>query len=451
MKTWLFMGTAIANFLIVTSALSSSNPKNVAHAPHLQVKIASSITKGERRREERHSKSRSLCEGCYRPPTICVCEALPPTKLDTKTTVLVLQHPNEFRKKTFSTVPLMSLVLENMQVKRDYKFGLEDLPLVQEYLDRGQKPLLLYPSDDAVSLDGDVFRHEGEALEDENSALLTINRMTEEANLMIVLDGTWAEAKRMAVASPFLFGVCEQVQFEAPASCLYDAVRKEPFGHCLSTLEACAQALILLEGANEVADQLKKVLALMVDIQLFMEKQRHDDPRQKGKQVYERNRRRRQVEKTLFEKSNPKLFDDGEAILRSLTIEDASYINKNWYHRSGTSLRTIEQCLDNGLACFGIEKDGLLCAYIVRAADGTLGTLYVDETCRRKGYGKALVREASRVLRELDKPLVCFIRISDDEAETFFRSVGWVVDEVTEIKTKHRMERRKWIPASSKE
>jgi DTW domain-containing protein YfiP/GNAT superfamily N-acetyltransferase len=452
MKAWLFLGTAIANFLIVTTALSNNNnnQKTDGHAPHLQVTIASSITKGERRKEERQSKTRSLCEGCQRPPAICVCEALPLQKLATKTDVLVLQHPNEFRKKTFSTVPLMSLVLENMHFKRDYKFELEDLSLVQEYLHRGQKPLLLFPSDDAISLDDDYgCCEQEETIKEDNTAAETLNRIKEQGNLLIVLDGTWAEAKRMASASPCLFDVCEQVQFKAPASCLYDAIRKEPYGHCLSTLEACAQALILLEGAVHVADYLKGVLKLMVDIQLFMEKQRHDDPRQKGKQLYERIRRRQQVEKTLFEKSEPRTLDDG-AILRPLAIEDAQYVEQNWYHQSRTSLRTIEQRLDSGLACFGIEKDGSLCAHIVRAEDGTLGMLFVEEAHRRKRYGRALVREATRVLRDLDKPCVCFIKQGDAAAEALFQSMGWTVEESAEKKGKRKLRRRKWVLVGSR-
>ena len=134
---------------------NKNKPNELTKQSHFRVKIASSITKGERRRQERKSKSRQLCKGCHRPPITCVCEALPPKKLFTNTTILVLQHPNEFRKKSLSTVPLLSLVLENIHIKRDYKFTLTDLPLVQEYLKRGQRPLLLFPSDDAISLDDD--------------------------------------------------------------------------------------------------------------------------------------------------------------------------------------------------------------------------------------------------------------------------------------------------------
>jgi len=450
--SWFYLGITLTNFFLFLPPIVAltSGPKNAVRQTqppsqnkdktppsHLQVKIASSITKGERRSEERQSKSRSLCPGCNRPAVICVCDSLPPQKLSTRTQLLVLQHPNEFRKKTFSTVPLMSLVLENIQVQRDYEFEVKDLPIVQEYLDRGQRPLLLFPGDEAISLDGfgpfnkEAEQEEATIVETNSKVIETLVGIQKQDNLLIVMDGTWAEAKRMALGSEDLVNACQQVQFTAPATCLYDAVRKEPEGHCLSTLEACAQSLVLLEGAHEAATYLKGVLQHMVDIQLSMERNRQDDPRQKGKQLFERNKRRRQVEKTLFETPKPRRLADG-AILRPLTVKDAESINEGWYHKSRTSLRTIQDCLEEGLACFGIEnnkEDGHLCAHIVRSRDGTLGMLQVETEYRRKGYGRLLVQEASKVLKELGKPCVCFIQQGDEVAESLFGGLGWIVSE----------------------
>jgi DTW domain-containing protein YfiP len=440
MKTCLIFGVAIIHAAIVATALSSKSN----YASHKQVKIAASITKGERRSTERQSTPRQLCEGCHRPAVLCVCEALPPQKFSTKTTILILQHPNEFRKKTFSTVPLMSLVLDQVYVKVTYNFELDDLPLVKNFLDRGQKPLLLFPGDAAISLDGHDQRKDVEATAgriDTN----TLTRIQENDNLLIVLDGTWSEAKRMAMQSPGLFEICQQVQFSAQRSCIYDAVRKEPEGHCLSTLEACAQALVLLEGANDASKRLTATLQSMVDTKLSIEQQRHDEPRQKGKQLYERNRRRRQVEKALFQKPKPRVLEDG-SILRPLTIDDAPLINQNWYHRSNNSLHTIQVRLEAGLACFGIERNGQLCAHIVRAEDRTLGMLHVDENLRRRGYGRTLVQETSRVLKDLGEPCMIFIMDGDVALESLFQSLGWVMEaNKTGKNTSGRQTKRKWI------
>ena len=110
-----------------------------------------------------------------------------------------------------------------------------------------------------------------------------------------------AEAKRMAQQSPGLVQSCQLVQFASPGSSLYAAIRKEPEAHCLSTLEACAQALVLLEEAHDAAKYLGSALRLMIERREELRSQRQGEPRQKGKQLYERNRRRRQVEKSIFD------------------------------------------------------------------------------------------------------------------------------------------------------
>jgi DTW domain-containing protein YfiP len=215
-------------------------------APHLQGNIAAlaSTAKAERRELERQRKSapREVCERCKRPPVLCVCAALPDELIATATNVLVLQHPNEFRKKTFSTTPLLPLVLQNVQIRVGYKFEPETLIPVNEALARNQMPLLLFPGPNALSLDDTRA-----ANSNSTAPLVEFNAEPNAERLLILIDGAWAEARRMAKASPRLLQACQQVQFTATSESIYDAVRKEPGKHCLSTLEACAQALVLLE------------------------------------------------------------------------------------------------------------------------------------------------------------------------------------------------------------
>ena len=65
--------------------------------------------------------------------------------------------------------------------------------------------------------------------------------------MLVLIDGTWAQAKRMVRDSPHLSEYTTQVCFQDAAHSAFDAVRKEPDEHCVSTLEACARALRLLE------------------------------------------------------------------------------------------------------------------------------------------------------------------------------------------------------------
>jgi DTW domain-containing protein YfiP len=259
-------------------------------------KIASMVAKAERREYNRACCiSRELCEGCNRPPVLCICESLPPKLISTSTHVLILQHRNEFRRKSLSTVPLMPLVLEKCTVKVGYNFQLDQLELVQECLAKGQKPLLLFPGPNSISLDANI------------GATQTFQ---EQEQLLILIDGTWAEARRMMLQSPTLVEKSQQVQFTADYESIYDVVRKEPEKHCISTLEACAHALTLLEPdkskdrASEAKKYLEDSMRDMVDTKRRIHEIRNDTPEPRftrpGTKIYERNKRRWEIKEKLF-------------------------------------------------------------------------------------------------------------------------------------------------------
>ena len=97
--------------------LAAPLPRGSAARGEQEKHILGSIAAGERRAMSRLSESRPLCERCVRPPSVCVCDVLPASPIATRTSVLVLQHPNEFRRKHFSTTPLLPLSLSNVRVK----------------------------------------------------------------------------------------------------------------------------------------------------------------------------------------------------------------------------------------------------------------------------------------------------------------------------------------------
>uniref|UniRef100_A0A6U3QH46 tRNA-uridine aminocarboxypropyltransferase n=1 Tax=Ditylum brightwellii TaxID=49249 RepID=A0A6U3QH46_9STRA len=232
--------TTTTNDIIQPSISPSSSPTDLSsYPPHLRAKIASSIAKGHRRERERTSTPRLLCAACSRPPSVCLCDSLPSSSLiQTETHVLILQHPNEFRKrKHFSTVPLIKLVLQNVVVKVGYAFDLECIlnSVEYEWFDtKRQRPLLLYPSVDALNLEEDAHllntvpsSPKEECSDDDKSS-------KRNGNVLILIDGTWAEAKRMLrQSSPHLLEVCQPVQFASTTTkpSLYNAIRKEPKDH----------------------------------------------------------------------------------------------------------------------------------------------------------------------------------------------------------------------------
>ena len=180
-------------------------------------------------------KPRSTCHRCKRPlPGQCVCAALPQTPLVTDTRVLVLQHPAE-AKKRIATVPLLPLCLERVSIVKGNRFN-ADLAPIEQAVRAGFSPLLLFPGPGAICLDQ-----------------MPAPPVTGQKTLLVLIDGTWTQARHMMRHSPSLSAACTHAMFEAPAASVFDALRREPEKHCMSTAEACARALRLLEPGNPQA------------------------------------------------------------------------------------------------------------------------------------------------------------------------------------------------------
>mmetsp|Transcript_7964 Transcript_7964/g.11511 ORF Transcript_7964/g.11511 Transcript_7964/m.11511 type:complete len:382 (+) Transcript_7964:77-1222(+) len=294
------------------------------HPQHLRTKIASSIAKGERRAKERSfNVPRNVCPKCQRPPIQCVCSCLPPQcKIETDVSLIILQHPAEFRRSTFSTVPLLKLVLEDVHICVGRNFDETSHPILGNLFSNSntqqQKPMLLFPGPDAWTLDDQQQQPEVQnilkttaAKESSGDGDDDNNKSANNKQTLILIDGTWTQAARMARNSPFLFQHCQQVQFASvDTPSLYDAIRKEPQPHCLSTLEASAKALTLLDPQKgpEASEYLHASLKSLVRQQLL---HTSHAPRFNGRSNKnpERQERIQEIERKLFDS------DDDDAIL----------------------------------------------------------------------------------------------------------------------------------------
>lgn len=96
--------------------------------------------------------------------------------------------------------------------------------------------------------------------------------------VLIVFDGTWKHAKEMLYASlPFLSKFASCIYFdcnnEVGGGSIYDSdliLKKEPFKGCMSTMEAVARALGILEPSGsglQIQAKLLEVLKSMVRLQ----------------------------------------------------------------------------------------------------------------------------------------------------------------------------------------
>ena len=269
----------------------------VLHIPNVaSLRVASTpTTKASRAALNTISQPRELCARCSRPAAgQCICSALPPSPIDTRTRVLVLQHPAE-AKKRIASVPLLSLCLKPVTIVKGMSFDASLEPFARA-LREGYQPLLLFPGPDAHCLD-DLTS----PLDPAAATTTTITTTTTVGNhgehprrLLVVVDGTWTQARHMVRHSPSLAAACTHVMFAAPAASAFDAVRKEPAEHCMSTLEAVARALPLLEGepaeaVTEAVRFLEGSLGRLVELQLacvgtrpprFMDRKRRTHNRQ---------------------------------------------------------------------------------------------------------------------------------------------------------------------------
>jgi DTW domain-containing protein YfiP len=178
--------------------------------------------------------SRPQCPRCLRPQTHCLCSLIP--SLDSRTRVLLLQHPSEVNH-ALNTARLAALGLTNAELIVGEVF--EDLPTL---LNRpGYRARLLFPADDAQPMQAyDV---------------------SDEPLLLVVPDGTWRKARKMLHLNPLLAALPRVTLAEGGVSRY--RLRKAPGPGALSTIEAIVQALQTLEPSASFEPLLKPFEALI--------------------------------------------------------------------------------------------------------------------------------------------------------------------------------------------
>jgi len=121
--------------------------------------------------------SRPQCPRCLRPATHCLCALIP--SLDSRTRVLLLQHPSEVNH-ALNTARLAALGLNNAQLIVGEVF--DDLPALLN--PPGYQVRLLFPADDAQPLQAYV--------------------PGDQPLLLVVPDGTWRKARKLLHLNPLL-------------------------------------------------------------------------------------------------------------------------------------------------------------------------------------------------------------------------------------------------------
>lgn len=85
-----------------------------------------------------------------------------------------------------------------------------------------------------------------------------LRKIRSELEGIVILDGTWSQAKTLWWRNPWLLKLRRAVLVPTQKS-LYGPLRKEPRRECLSTIESIAEALTDLGEDEEVAQGLKSL------------------------------------------------------------------------------------------------------------------------------------------------------------------------------------------------
>ncbi len=192
-----------------------------------------------------HSPDR--CDRCqiFRP--LCICALAP--RLASRTRVVVLMHFRELSLTT-NTARLAELALTHCEVRVR---GIQNAPVDALDLrnDSGLLPLLLYPSEESVELGPS---HQARADREGKKIVL------------IVPDGNWRQGAKAAKRTPGLEDV-ETVRLPPGPPSEY-RLRTAPRPECVSTFEAIARALGVLEG-EEMQERLLEYFRIKIDRMLW--------------------------------------------------------------------------------------------------------------------------------------------------------------------------------------
>lgn len=184
------------------------------------------------------------CRVCRMLGRLCICPLIPNPPLATNTRLVLIMHRAEDHKST-NTGRLAARCLAGSTIVSRGHVGQPSPPLV--WSDAVQ-PILLFPHADALPL------HE------------MVRSLDKRPVVLIVPDGNWRQASKVRRRVPGLTSIaCASVTGEAR---LARRLRAETHAHGLSTLEAIARAMGILEGVH-VQEALERVFQSMVERTLW--------------------------------------------------------------------------------------------------------------------------------------------------------------------------------------
>lgn len=194
---------------------------------------------------------RTQCQRCRKASSTCYCARIRPFASTPR--IIILIHPKESRKR-IGTGRLTHLCLSNSLLIEGMDFSADERVL-GVLADPTLWPVVLYPGKEAADLGGD------------GAAALKRSTPAGRELVVFIIDGTWYWARKMVQANPWL-ALLPQVRFTPPRASGYGKVRRQPRGHCFSTVEAAHFLIDRLGPASRDHDNMLEVFEAMVAQQL---------------------------------------------------------------------------------------------------------------------------------------------------------------------------------------
>lgn len=195
------------------------------------------------------------CTTCLKPNHLCICEAVQP--IDNGVFLLILQHPQE-KREALGTAQIAHLQFANSMLKVGLSWPSLKRVLGREVDHKRWGVLYLGPVKP-----GDSGAQPEVAVVDRGGLPVKDGTILADLEGVIVLDGTWSQAKTLWWRNAWLLK-CRRIVLNPRFRSLYGQARKEPRRDSVSTLEAGAFLLSRLESDPSMFDRAMAPFSLLL-------------------------------------------------------------------------------------------------------------------------------------------------------------------------------------------
>lgn len=203
--------------------------------------------------------SDEICEKCLKNKALCVCTEAEP--FDNKHFVLIMQHPQE-EDKELGTAGILKSMLKNAKLEvalsRPSLRGIFKCDDESKINPKKWGTLYLGAQNETPQEAGLYALSRKGHIEEKSADIL------KSLDGLIVLDGTWKQAKALWWRNAWLLKT-HRLVLVPHARSLYGKMRKEPRKESISTLEAIAQCLTYLGEDPAIENGLTDAFKQMLD------------------------------------------------------------------------------------------------------------------------------------------------------------------------------------------